>query len=151
MLQLEDVLLQHPAVLDAAVVPKPDPAAGEVPVGFIVLKPNTKASGNYLHYTCGIRHLNANLSAAEIDKWVADKLAHYKRLRGGVKFVDSIPKSASGKILRRVLKDQVSGTQTDSTVGVSIPSLLTISLSATSKILDEMKASSQQTPLRAKL
>jgi len=38
--------------------------------------------------------------------WLATKVASHKRLRGGVKFVDEVPKSASGKILRRVLKEK---------------------------------------------
>lgn len=42
----------------------------------------------------------------EIMKWLAGKVASHKRLRGGVKFVDEIPKSPSGKILRRLLRDQ---------------------------------------------
>ena len=42
----------------------------------------------------------------EIIGWIAAKVANHKRLRGGVRFVDEIPKSASGKILRRVLKVQ---------------------------------------------
>ena len=42
----------------------------------------------------------------EIQDWLAQKVASHKKLRGGVKFVDEIPKSASGKILRRVLKAQ---------------------------------------------
>jgi 4-coumarate--CoA ligase len=44
-------------------------------------------------------------AAAEIVKWMDSKAAYYKKLRGGVRFVDEIPKSAAGKILRRVLKD----------------------------------------------
>jgi 4-coumarate--CoA ligase len=45
-------------------------------------------------------------TAEGIVKWLAGKVASHKRLRGGVKFVDEVPKSASGKILRRVLKEQ---------------------------------------------
>lgn len=45
--------------------------------------------------------------ANEIIKWVDGKVANHKRLRGGVRFIDEIPKSASGKILRRLLKDKV--------------------------------------------
>ena len=44
--------------------------------------------------------------AREIVTWMDGKVAYYKKLRGGVRFVDEIPKSAAGKILRRVLKDK---------------------------------------------
>lgn len=44
--------------------------------------------------------------AKEIVAWLDPKVAYYKKLRGGVRFVDEIPKSAAGKILRRVLKDK---------------------------------------------
>lgn len=47
-----------------------------------------------------------DLTREEVDKWVEGKVAHYKKLRGGVLFVDAIPKSPSGKILRKVLRDE---------------------------------------------
>jgi acyl-CoA synthetase (AMP-forming)/AMP-acid ligase II len=83
--ELEALLLTHPAVADAAVIGKPDDEAGEIPIGFVVLKPGTDASED------------------EIRAFVAERVAHYKRL-GEVRFVDAVPKSASGKILRRMLK-----------------------------------------------
>ena len=43
---------------------------------------------------------------ADIIKWMNAKVANHKKLRGGVKFVDAVPKSVSGKILRRVLKEE---------------------------------------------
>jgi 4-coumarate--CoA ligase len=86
--ELEAVLLGHPAVADAAVVGRPDEEAGEVPVAFVVLKPGEEASP-------------AGLAA-----FVAGRVAHYKRL-AGVVLLDEIPKSASGKILRRVLRDHL--------------------------------------------
>jgi 4-coumarate--CoA ligase len=85
--ELESLLLTHPAVADAAVVGLPDEEAGEVPVGYVVLKPDTTAAPE------------------ELQAHVADQVASYKRLRR-VQVVDAIPKSASGKILRRVLRDQ---------------------------------------------
>jgi acyl-CoA synthetase (AMP-forming)/AMP-acid ligase II len=85
--ELEGVLLSHPAVADAAVVGLPDEEAGEVPVGYVVLKPDRTASG------------------AEILTFVAGEVASFKQLRQVV-FVDAVPKSASGKILRRVLREQ---------------------------------------------
>jgi acyl-CoA synthetase (AMP-forming)/AMP-acid ligase II len=84
--ELEGVLLSHPAIADAAVIPSPDAFAGEVPIAFVVLK--------------------GKASAAEIMDFVAERVAPYKRIRR-VEFVDEIPKSPAGKILRRVLAQRV--------------------------------------------
>ena len=83
--ELEEILLAHPAVADCAVVRSPDKTAGEVPKAFVVLK--------------------APASAAELTAWVADRVTPYKRLRR-VEFTDRIPRSPSGKILRRVLAER---------------------------------------------
>src|SRR6266550_1823892 len=80
--ELEAVLLSHPAIADAAVLPSPDEKAGEVPIAFVVMK--------------------EAVSAAEIIDYVAERVAPYKKIRR-VEFVDQIPKSPAGKILRRVL------------------------------------------------
>ena len=80
--ELEAVLLTHPAVADAAVIPYPDDEAGEVPKGIIVLKEPAEPQS--------------------ILDFVAERVAPFKRIRH-VEFVDKIPKSPSGKILRRVL------------------------------------------------
>ena len=85
--ELEGILLTHPAVADAAVVGLPDDEAGEVPVGYVVLKPDQSAS------------------ADEVQEFVAGQVATYKQLREVV-LIDAVPKSPSGKILRRVLKEQ---------------------------------------------
>ncbi len=87
--ELEALLLTHPSVVDAAVIPVPDEEAGELPKAYIVLKPAVPAT------------------ASEIMEFVAEHVATYKQIRI-VEFVDSIPKSASGKILRRILRDQSS-------------------------------------------
>ncbi len=87
--ELEALLLTHPAVADAAVIGLADPEAGEIPVGYVVLKPDQQAS------------------AADIQAFVAERVATYKQIRI-LHFIDVIPKSASGKILRRVLRDQAS-------------------------------------------
>jgi len=86
--ELEAMLLTHPAIADAAVIGRPDDEAGEIPVGFVVLKDGQDASED------------------EILAFVADHVATFKRL-GSVTFVDEVPKSASGKILRRLLRDRV--------------------------------------------
>ena len=86
--QIEALLLEHPAVGDVAVIAKPSEEAGEVPKAFVVLKSE---------YT--------NQSADELMTWVNDKLATFKNVRE-VEFIDAIPRNPSGKILRRVLKEQ---------------------------------------------
>jgi acyl-CoA synthetase (AMP-forming)/AMP-acid ligase II len=83
--ELEAVLLSHPAVADAAVVPLADADAGEVPRAFVVRK--------------------AAATPEELMAYVAEHVASYKKVRR-LEFVDSIPKSPSGKILRRLLKDR---------------------------------------------
>jgi len=83
--ELEAVLLSHPAVSDAAVVPSPDDEAGEVPKAFVVLK--------------------EGVSAEELMGFVAARVAPYKKVRR-LEFVDQIPKSPTGKILRRVLVER---------------------------------------------
>jgi 4-coumarate--CoA ligase len=85
--ELEALLVTHPGIADAAVIGVPDDEAGELPKAFIALKEGESTS------------------AEEIQRFVADKVASYKQIRI-VQFVDSIPKSASGKILRRLLRDQ---------------------------------------------
>jgi len=88
--ELEALLLTHPAVADAAVVGLPDEEAGEIPVAHVVLRPGAEATPE------------------EIQEFVAGQVAHYKQVRRVV-ITDAIPKSASGKILRRVLRDQDTG------------------------------------------
>ncbi|KAL1964906.1 hypothetical protein VTN77DRAFT_6259 [Rasamsonia byssochlamydoides] len=90
--ELEAHLLTHPGVADAAVIPVPDEAAGEVPKAFIV------------------RSSSATTDTAELIRdvtaYVEQHKARYKWLKGGVEVVDTIPKSPSGKILRRLLRDR---------------------------------------------
>jgi len=86
--ELEGLLLSHPKIADAAVIGIPDEEAGELPKAFIVLKPEQQ------------------LSANEIIEFIEKKVAPYKRLRGGAEFINAIPKSPSGKILRRLLRQQ---------------------------------------------
>ncbi|XP_053671259.1 uncharacterized protein LOC128721490 [Anopheles nili] len=85
--ELEDVLLAHPAVRDCAVIGLPDDEAGELPAAFVVTQPNVPVVGE-----------------TELAQFVAARLSPQKRLRGGVYFVDEIPKTGSGKILRRELR-----------------------------------------------
>ncbi|HEY9283875.1 MAG TPA: AMP-binding protein [Pyrinomonadaceae bacterium] len=87
--ELEALLLTHPAVADAAVVPAADEEAGEIPKAFVVLKPAAP--------------LAADDAPAELMTYVAARVAPHKKIRR-VELVDQIPKSPSGKILRRMLK-----------------------------------------------
>ncbi|KIW17334.1 hypothetical protein PV08_04526 [Exophiala spinifera] len=91
--ELESCLLNHPAVADCAVIPVPDERAGEVPKAFVV-KSNS----------IGLEESDAMVKRS-IAKHVEKEKARHKWLAGGIEFIDVIPKSASGKILRRLLRD----------------------------------------------
>lgn len=86
--ELEATLVSHPGIADAAVIGIPDPEAGELPIAFVI--PTDSAP-----------------SEDEIKSFLGETLASYKQVHR-VEFVEEIPKSASGKILRRLLRDQVS-------------------------------------------
>ncbi|ABV92002.1 putative Acyl-CoA synthetases (AMP-forming)/AMP-acid ligases II [Dinoroseobacter shibae DFL 12 = DSM 16493] len=85
--ELEAVLLTHPAITDAAVIGVPDDSAGERPMAFVVRS-------------------DPDLSEGAVIAHAAEHLAHYKRI-ARVAFVEAVPKSASGKILRRLLRAKV--------------------------------------------
>ncbi|EAY79647.1 hypothetical protein OsI_34791 [Oryza sativa Indica Group] len=85
---LEAVLIRHPEIVDVAVTSDEDEEAGEIPVAFVVRK-----SGS-------------TLSCTHVMEYVAKQVASYKRVRKVI-FVEAIPKSAAGKVLRRLLKDSL--------------------------------------------
>lgn len=86
--QIEEVLFQHPAVQQCAVVGKPDPPGGEIPVAFVELKPGAEATEEAL-----MEHVNS-------------QVAYYKKVRRVI-FMDAIPVSAAGKVLKKELRNQL--------------------------------------------
>jgi acyl-CoA synthetase (AMP-forming)/AMP-acid ligase II len=93
--ELEGKLLEHPDIEDACVVSRwAEEQATELPVGFIVVKQSAKARGE-------------KAVIEGVTQWLNAKIANHKRLRGGVYIIEAIPKSPSGKILRRQLKDSL--------------------------------------------
>jgi long-chain acyl-CoA synthetase len=85
--EVEAVLCEHPSVADAGVIGKPNDEAGEIPKAFVQLRPNTQAT------------------AEELIAFVKERLSDYKRVRE-VEFIDKVPRTASGKILRRELAER---------------------------------------------
>jgi acyl-CoA synthetase (AMP-forming)/AMP-acid ligase II len=85
--ELEGLLVTHPAVADAAVLGRADPDHGEVPVAVVVPRPG------------------AGPDPEALAAWVAERVAPHKRLRA-VRLADAIPRTPSGKLLRRALRDQ---------------------------------------------
>lgn len=85
--ELESELTAHPEIIDAAVIGIRESEEVELPRAYVVLREGS------------------TLTEDQVKKFMADKLARYKALTGGVKFVDAIPKLPSGKILKRILRE----------------------------------------------
>ncbi|KAH6912861.1 phenylacetyl-CoA ligase [Coprinopsis sp. MPI-PUGE-AT-0042] len=96
--ELEGCLLEHPDVSNACVVGIPDDYSGEVPLAFVALTPQSTEKAK--------NPVQAQRIRASIIEHVAKRKIHYKHLKGGVEFVPRIPTSPSGKLLRRVLREQ---------------------------------------------
>lgn len=90
--ELENFLLQQEAVADVAVVPIPSESSGELPRGYVVRRKTLKDS-------------DEAAVKAELHRLVKAKFASYKQLDGGIVFVTSLPKTASGKTQRNKLKE----------------------------------------------
>ena len=78
--------MSHPGIADVGVIGVPDERAGEVPRAFIVKR-------------------DANLSEEDVQKYMNQQVSRNKQLAGGVEFVENLPKNATGKLLRRELKN----------------------------------------------
>jgi acyl-coenzyme A synthetase/AMP-(fatty) acid ligase len=92
--ELEAHLLTHPYVADCCVIAVSDDQAGEVPKAYVVKSHNV-----------GLEESERAIRR-EIQRHVEKEKSRHKWLKGGVEFIDVIPKSASGKILRRFLRDK---------------------------------------------
>ncbi|XP_026291438.1 luciferin 4-monooxygenase-like [Frankliniella occidentalis] len=89
--EVEAVLREHPGVAEACVVGRPDPLAGDVPSAVVVRRPGH------------------NVTEQELQQLVADRLSNTKRLRGGVVFIEQIPKTSNGKVARRNVMQYLDG------------------------------------------
>jgi 4-coumarate--CoA ligase len=89
--ELEELILNNEHVADVAVVQIPDEISGELPRAYVVLKSSAPKE----------------VTEEYLKGWVKERVSPHKRIEGGVVFTDAIPKSASGKILRRLLRDKV--------------------------------------------
>lgn len=87
--ELEGLLKTHPNIIDAAVIGVPNERTGEAPLAFVILDVNKPA-----------------ISEEDVKRFVEDRVAPYKKITAGVRFVETLPKSSAGKLLRRILKDE---------------------------------------------
>ena len=85
--ELEDLLRSHPGILDAAVIGIPDERSGEVPLAFVVKTPESQ-----------------DVTEAAIHLFINAQVVTYKRLAGGIRFANDIPRTPSGKILHKNLR-----------------------------------------------
>lgn len=85
---MESIILELPGVADVAVVGVPDELADEVPRAYIVLRPG----------------VNPPVDEKAVCDYLHARVIHYKRLKGGVRIIEQIPRNPSGKVLRQQLK-----------------------------------------------
>jgi long-chain acyl-CoA synthetase len=87
--EVEAIMYRHPAIAEVAVVGVADPYRGEEPVAFVVLKPDSRGT----------------VDQGQLVEWCRGSMSVYKAPRQ-IRFIDTLPKTASGKVLKRVLRDQ---------------------------------------------
>ncbi len=87
--EVEAIMYRHPAIAEVGVVGVPDPYRGEDVLGFVVLKPEARDS----------------VTEQQLVEWCRAEMSVYKAPRA-IRFVDALPKTASGKILKRALREQ---------------------------------------------
>jgi acyl-CoA synthetase (AMP-forming)/AMP-acid ligase II len=87
--EIENALDTHPAVLESAVVGIPHPRWGETPLAFVVLKKGTPAP-----------------RPEEVMEFLQERLADFKLPKGGIRFIPALPRNASGKVLKRELREK---------------------------------------------
>jgi acyl-coenzyme A synthetase/AMP-(fatty) acid ligase len=113
--ELEALMLTHPSVQDVAVIGIPDEQAGELALAFVVRQPGSKLTEKeVVDFVAGkINILNKN-NVVNVRRMITNfcipgQVSPSKRLYGGAKFIAAIPKTASGKILRRDLRELIKG------------------------------------------
>lgn len=82
--ELEDILLRHPQVADVGIIGVEDEHAGEVPRAYVVRQ--------------------GNVTEKELQEFMQSRVAPFKQLTGGIKFIDELPKNPAGKLLKKELK-----------------------------------------------
>lgn len=106
--EIEAVLLSHEQIRDAAVIGIEDEIAGELAFAFVVKQPNaTISERDVIDFVAGKKNISLLKSKLKKIVSLAGCVSTPKRLHGGVKFINEIPKNPSGKILRRVLREMV--------------------------------------------
>ncbi|KAK0508724.1 hypothetical protein JMJ35_009000 [Cladonia borealis] len=116
--ELEAILITHPSIINAAVIGIPVPeGTGEVPRAYVQLKP--KPSPEHETTTYGVAD-EKEVTEEDVKQWVRERLARYKWLDGGVRFVDNIPRNAGGKVQKvklRAMEKELEGAKGENLKG----------------------------------
>jgi acetyl-CoA synthetase len=107
-IELESTLVEHPAVAEAAATAAPDPLTGQTPLCFVLLRAGREPSDEL---------------AAELREWIGEKIGKIARPKAVI-IVDDLPKTRSGKIMRRLLKDVAEGHELGDTTTLRDPAVV---------------------------
>ena len=107
-IELESTLVEHPAVAEAAATAAPDPLTGQTPLCFVLLRAG---------------HEPSDALAAELREWIGQKIGKIARPKAVI-IVDDLPKTRSGKIMRRLLKDVAEGHELGDTTTLRDPAVV---------------------------